>query len=441
MRFRPLLIPSVLLCLVAAGIGAQEEPEPAPAPAVLPPVKVRLTALGSPSRVTLTPTGELRVTQGEAGETVTGMGEKLVLAASGKQVVLGEKKAATFRVEAEALTVEAGKVKRVYPGALLVSASGGRLSLTNECDLDRYTEGVLCGECPALFHPEAIKAMAIAARSYSYRKAFLGKNDLCDTTHCQVYKGIGSVAASLKDAVAATRGLCALYDGEVIDAVYSADCGGYTEANENAWKGARPLPYLRPVEDAPEPEGEPYCAVNRSHRWKVVLTPERLRSLFGRPQPGLRLEVADLTESGRVRTLHLGPAGSVAPAAEPTEPGNGADGAMAGTLKLPAMSDSALLKRFSGVQWRQMLGLSVIRSLKFEVRECEKGVELAGRGYGHGVGLCQFGANGMGRQGLPFHEIIRHYYTGTEVSPAPSVAEARARLDRARAASRAAISE
>ncbi len=437
MRFRPLLIPSALLCLVAAGIGAQEEPEPVAVPAALPPVKVRLTALGSPSRITLTAAGGLRVTLGEAGEA-TAAGEKLVLAASGKQVVWGDKKSATFRVEAEALAVEAGKAKRVYPGALLVSASGGRLSLANECDLDRYTEGVLCGECPALFHPEAIRAMAIAARSYSYRKAFLGKNDLCDTTHCQVYKGIGSVAASIKEAVAATRGLCALYDGEVIDAVYSSDCGGYTEANENAWKGARPLPYLRPVEDAPEPQGEPYCAVNRSHRWKVTLTPERLRTLFGRSHPELRLEVADLTESGRVRLLHLGPAGTVAPAADPAETPNAT---MSGMLKLPAMSDSALLKRFSGEQWRRMLGLSVVKSLKFEVREGEKGVELEGRGYGHGVGLCQFGANGMGRQGLPFEEIIRHYYSGTEVAPAPSVAEARARLTRPRVASRTGIGE
>lgn len=431
MRFRLLIFPVTALCLAGTAFGSPDEVEPE-SPS-LPPVKVRLTAFGSPSRLNFSAAGDLTVTNAETGAPVEAVGSAFALAAAGRQVELGGQRAASFRVAADTVTVEAGKFKRVYPGALIVTASAGKLSLVNECDLDRYTEGVLCGECPALFHPEAIKAMAVAARSYSYRKAYLAKGELCDTTHCQVYKGVGSVAPSLKAAVEATQGVCAVYDGQVIDAVYSSDCGGYTEANENAWKGARPVPYLRPVEDAPEPAAEPYCAVNRSHHWRVLLSPARLGNLFGKFLPKLRLQVADTTESGRVRSLRLGPFtfGGGDDDAEAPAP---AGGTMANMFRLPSLANSPLLKTFTGEQWRRTLGLSVVKSLKFQIKESEKGVELAGRGYGHGVGLCQFGANGMGRQGVAYEEIIRHYYTGVDLSPAPSLAEARARAPRGRMA-------
>lgn len=429
MRFRLLIFPVTAFCLAGTAFGSPDEVEPERSS--LPPVKVRLTAFGSPTRLNLTPAGELQVTNGETGELMELPAGALVLTATGRQVELGGQRASSFRVAADTVAVEAGKVRRVYPGALLVTAASGKLCLLNECDLDRYTEGVLCGECPSLFHPEAIKAMAVAARSYSYRKAFLAKGELCDTTHCQVYRGIGSVAPSLKAAVSATQGMCAVHNGEVIDAVYSSDCGGYTEANENAWKGARPLPYLRPVEDAPEPAAEPYCAVNRAHQWRVLLSPARLGNLFGKFLPKLRLQVADTTESGRVRSLRLGPftfgGDAEVPEAPPTTP-------MTSMFRLPSLANNPLLKTFSGDQWRKMLGLSVVKSLKFQIRDTEKGVELEGRGYGHGVGLCQFGANGMGRQGVAYEEIIRHYYSGVDLSPAPSIAETRSRSPRGRMA-------
>jgi stage II sporulation protein D len=261
--------------------------------------------------------------------------------------------------------------------------------------------------------------MAVAARTYSYRKAFLG-GDLCDTTHCQVYRGASGIKPSIHEAVAATAGLCALYDGDVIDAVYSADCGGYTEANENAWKGAKPLPYLRAVEDAPEPQGEAFCAVNRSHQWTLSLPKSRLQALFGKPERAIRVDVLDTSESGRVRKVQL------APEAASQEPETTAAATMA----------ARAARLFSGDDWRKALGMANLRSLRFEVRECETGVQLTGQGYGHGVGLCQFGANGMGRQGYAYTDILQHYYTGVSIAPAPPVEEARARVAQKRVASR-----
>jgi SpoIID/LytB domain protein len=336
--------------------------------------------------------------------------EPIGVAASGKLVTIGAHTVPSLRLEADSLAVESGRLKRAYPGALVLSSASGKLRVVNECSLESYTEGVVAAECPALFHPEAIKAMAVAARSYSYRKAYLTGGELCDTVHCHVYRGTGGVRSSIRDAVRATAGLGALYEGEVIEAVYSSDCGGYTEGNESAWKGAKPVPYLRPVEDAPEPQGEPYCAVNRSHAWRLPLSRARLQSLFGKAAPELVLEVVDTTESGRVRRLQLT---TPRREEEPSEEG------------VPAAKPA--VREFTGEQWRRLCGLSSVKSLKFEVQGTPTGVELQGQGYGHGVGLCQFGANGMGRQGVSFDEIIRHYYSGVEVEPLPGVDEARAR--------------
>ena len=90
----------------------------------------------------------------------------------------------------------------------------------------------------------------------------------------------------------------------------------------------------------------------------------------------------------------------------------------------------------TGDQLRRLLGTAVVRSLKFEVRRTEDAVELEGSGWGHGVGLCQFGANGMAKQGIPFDQILTHYYTGIDLAPAPPVDQARARMVERRLAER-----
>lgn len=390
MRALPLLLP----LLFAAGMAAHGSPEEEPVLQGSPLVRVTLTSLGSPSRLAVS--GEGLALEDGKGTPLSASGGAVTLVASGGKVQVGSGSAETVRLTAAALSVGQGRRARQYPGTLVVSASRGRLRVVNETSLERYTEGVLAGECPASFHPEAIRAMAVAARSYSYRKAFLANGELCDTVHCQVYRGITG-HASIQEAVRETEGTCALYEGEVIDAVYSSDCGGYTEASENAWRGGKPVPYLRPVEDAPEPQGQPYCAsVNRGHRWSLTVKRDRLLSLLGKRADEVRLKILDLSDSGRVRQLRL--------------------------------EAEASAKTFSGDQWRRLLGLSSVKSLKFEVQPTDTGFQLAGRGYGHGVGLCQYGSNGMGKSGADYEQILKHYYTGIELGPTPPVEEARARF-------------
>ncbi|MGV3723751.1 MAG: SpoIID/LytB domain-containing protein [Actinomycetota bacterium] len=413
MRFSPSISALIAPALLVMSAPAWGQDEASVASKPLPPVEVRLASLGAPTRISIRCAGEMRVVNPGTGIAAEVPNGELMAALSGAEVKAGDLKATRLRIEGELLTLQVGKVTRNYPDALILTAGKNGLAVTNACPLERYTEGVLAGECPALFHPEAIRAMAVAARSYSFRKGYLG-GALCDTAHCQVYLGVGSVKPSIREAVTATNGLCALYEGEVIDAVYSADCGGYTEANENAWKGARPIPYLRPVEDAPEPQGEPFCAINRTHKWSLSLAKDRLIALFGKAEQVVKLAVVELSESGRVRRLQLAPEMKAA----------------------GAQMKSAAARLFSGDEWRRVMGLAKVRSLKFEVQETENGVQLSGRGYGHGVGLCQFGANGMGRQGYTYTDIIQHYYTGVTLAPAPSVEAARALVAQKRMAVR-----
>jgi SpoIID/LytB domain protein len=163
--------------------------------------------------------------------------------------------------------------------------------------------------------------------------------------------------------------------------------------------------------------------VNRSHSWTLPLSKTRLQSLFGKPEHTVRVEVVETSESGRVRRLQLVPE---------TRATENPDAAESGATEKPIQSGRV----FSGEEWRRALGLSNVKSLKFEVTESGTGVQLSGQGYGHGVGLCQFGANGMARQGYAFAEIVQHYYAGVSIAPAPTVEEARARLPQRRMASR-----
>ncbi len=393
------LLTLLAICALAVLPPARAAPPVVPE---LPAVRVRLESLGACWQATLR--GD-RATSLPSNSSIPIPDAGLEVSVSRGRVSAGGALHDSLRLEGESISLQVGRLTRHYPDALLLTATPRGLSLVNEAGMERYLEGVVGAECPALFHPEAIRAQAVAARSYSYRKAYFGAAELDDTTRCQVYLGVGGVRPQIRDAVRATSGLCALYQGEVIDAVYSADCGGRTESSESAWRGGKVIPYLRSVVDAPSPESAEYCSVNRSHVWKSTITWSRLRSLAGKAvrtaAEALRLKLLEFSESGRVAKLLLGPASAL----EAAVPRAGAD------------TGSRL---FRGEEWRNLLGPSVVRSLRFEVRATPEGLVLTGRGYGHGVGLCQYGANGMAKAGAGFQEILTHYYTGAEVAPAPA---------------------
>ena len=289
---------------------------------------------------------------------------------------------------------------------LLDHRTGKVISMT----VEQYLVGVVSAEMPITFEPEALKAQAVAARTYAMKRIEEGKKkkfpdhrgaDLCSRpSHCQAWNsketlmnnwGITSYMSNLKkvtNAVEETQGLVITYNGQLIDAVYHSSCGGFTEDSGNVWVSQ--VPYLVAVECN-------YEQANNKLKETKTWSASSLKSIFGIGQwavaasasadvmnkakmadPGT-VQVIDATDSDRARYVSI-----------------------FGTL-----IDAKVV--------RQKLGL---KSTKIQVNNLPGSVEFTTYGYGHGVGMCQYGANGMASAGMTFDQILHHYYTGVQISVA-----------------------
>ena len=272
-----------------------------------------------------------------------------------------------------------------------MTAREGRLTFVNKVPLEDYLPGVLPAEIPAQAHVEALRAQAIAARTYTLSN--LGKHrgegfDLCDTSHCQVYVGAGEESPRCTAAVRDTDGLIVTWEGKPIHAVYHDTCGGRTAANETAWQGSQPLPYLRPVVDAEN--GVAWCGRSPRAVWTRRISQAELGSALARcgvQGPVTGIEPAEGDENGRPKQYLVRTA-------------NGDSVIIAGVLR--ATVNSAL-------------GWDTMPSADFEAAPNGDSIVFAGRGNGHGVGLCQWGANEMAKAGRTAEEILKHYYQGAAV--------------------------
>jgi stage II sporulation protein D len=235
-------------------------------------------------------TGDGRAFQLEPGAVT--LGPDLRLAVGGKE----RKLAAPLRFVPGKSPLGIGEER--YRGVVAVHVSGGKVWAVNEVGLEEYLYGVVAREMEADWAPEALKAQAVAARSYALaglrsRETF----DLYADTRSQVYGGIASEDRRTNAAVDATAGQVVLAGGKVAQTFFFASSGGRTASAVDVWGGE--LPYLVSVED-------PYDSVCPQHRWgPVAMTAAKLRSRLGLGLRGLRDAVADRDGSGRVRELRL----------------------------------------------------------------------------------------------------------------------------------------
>jgi len=326
-------------------------------------------------------------------------------------------------VERPALAIAGGLVqigrRRRYPARVAFHVAGTGLQLINELDIEQYLEGVLPGELPAGFGLEAQKALAVAARTYALvQSGKHGMYDLCDRTCCQMYLGYHRGSQRGLAAVRATRYQC-LWDGpDLVYAFYSADCGGKSTSVDEVPlrdKPAANLPYLCPVKDAPK-AGPDYCAASPYHQWVRRFTTEELeRRLNARPQTEVgrlkEMKVKDLDPSGRVRTVLLRGELTPPPTLLPRTAG------VVAALTPATPEPTAIEKIVTGWELRRSLGALALKSTKMTLDVPEPGVfRFVGSGFGHGLGLCQIGANGMAQSGATYREILSHYYPGTRLA-------------------------
>jgi stage II sporulation protein D len=284
-------------------------------------------------------------------------------------------------------------VKRLLPALLLAASLHAQTVLkvrpqpsvnrtTIELPLEEYVAAVLAGEASTLRPDEALKAMAVAARTFGVygrgRHAAEGY-DLCGTTHCQRLD-LAGVTPRMEAAAAATAGELLWWAGKPAFAVYAQDCGGVTEDVSAVWPGISAA-YLRSHAD-------PYCVRGGAAAWEWRPRPaDLLAALAGSqlraPRTIERVTISQPTPSGRARELTLEGGGE-------------------------RVRISATAFRFAV---GRALGWNTVLSDRYEVA----GMAFHGTGSGHGVGLCQRGAGEMGAEGRSYREILAFYYPGTVV--------------------------
>ncbi len=242
-------------------------------------------------------------------------------------------------------------------------------------ELDEYLIGVVGAEMPASFNIEALKAQAIVARTYTLKTINSGKK-LSDDNSTQNYKSneelkntwgssYNTYYNKVRSAVIDTKGIVIKYNGSLIDALYHSTSNGYTEDASNVWKNS--VPYLKSVSSE-------YDTTNKNFIYNKFISYQDLSNKLGIPVSySSNIEISEKTNSGRVKYLNI-------------------DGNI-----------------FNGVNVRTILEL---RSTDFVFEKQETGINIITKGYGHGVGMSQYGANGMANNGYSYKDIILHYYTG-----------------------------
>ena len=274
------------------------------------------------------------------------------------------------------------EIKFSYTSNMIVRVKRNETGKIEEIPLEQYVVGVVSGEMPASFSKEALKAQAVAARTYVMKRLSTNKKSeyhVIDTVQNQVYldeeqqKSIwGSkyteYSNKVKQAVLETRDEYLVYDGKIIDALFFSTSIGVTENSEDIFPNE--IPYLRSVSST-------WDSVSPLYDKEYLYTLEKFYSLLGvKYNENVTIEIISKTSTNRIRKIKIN-----------------------GTT-------------FTGWQVSNKLGL---KSKYYTITQEGTTIEVVARGYGHGVGMSQYGAEGMSQAGYTYDEILKHYYQGVEI--------------------------
>lgn len=286
-------------------------------------------------------------------------------------------------------------------GSLKIINDSNSISIVNNVDFESYLKGVISKEMPlgkGEDYFQALKAFAICARTYSLNKMNRnGSNfDVYVDVRDQVYGGVDAETQISDRAVDETKGIILRYYGNPATVFYHSTCGGRTENVKNIFE-FNTLEYLSGIEDG----NPPYCSISPSFEWKEKYSQElfieRLMNaeLIDSEYTLIdKIEIMDRFESGRVNELRV---------------------------ELLSLAKEKKVISLFGNNIRSIIrtanNKSILKSIWFDIYVDEtKNVIIAGKGYGHGVGLCQWGAINQSKLGFTFAEILSHYFPGTKIS-------------------------
>ena len=323
----------------------------------------------------------IRTNADDGGEGVTGRSLTISVAPGPHGILMDGQRLRTDRLELRGRNGELSLNGLSLPGHLIVKRQNNRLLVINELDLEDYVKGVVPAEMNPTWHPEALKVQAVAARTYALYQLRQGGRkdfDILSSTKDQVYRGRNVLNAAVSNAVDQTRNLILAYDNAPIFAAYHSTAAGPTEDAMYVW--SMDVPYLKGVEC-------PFDMDSPHYQWRTdVSLPQLERRLREEGFPvGViaAVDPASYSKSGRVaqvRILH---------------------------------SDGELYLR--GEDLRRVVGYTMLESTQFDLEMVGLRVQFLGRGAGHGVGLCQWGAKELAEGGYSAETILRYYYPGTEL--------------------------
>lgn len=286
-----------------------------------------------------------------------------------------------------------------YRGSFAISSIRGKMCLqaVNQVPLEEYLYGVVPNEMSPSWASEALKAQAVAARTFALhdmKKHATEGYDVCATTHCQVYRGVNSEHRATSSAVDLTAGEYLAYHGKAIISLFHAGGGGYTENSENVW--GKHEPYLRGVED--------FDQKSPNYQWEIKMTVGKLSSLLGN----------HMQKVGRLRTIKLSHLAKA--------PMHTSDRGISGRVCSLVLEGDKGAVTVSGTEMRSLLGL---KSTLFDIDKRSFGgnandtITIRGYGFGHGLGMSQWGAKTMAEKGGNknglYKKILSHYYCKAEL--------------------------
>ncbi len=339
---------------------------------------------------------------------------------------------------------------RRYRGRLQFLVRRGQVQVVNHLGIETYLASVVGSEMPHRWPLPALQAQAVAARTYALRQ--LGKAgdfDVKATVSSQVYRGVESETPSTIEAVESTRSLVLVHSGRLINAVFHSSSGGSTESSGEVWRNQ--LPYLVSVAD--------HDQHSPVHRWSKRFDDDALRDLFRETGGVKRLQVLKTSSTGRVRTARVqGPRGSLLLTGRELRKRLGLKSTMVQFELINGSTESLTASAIATAQrapqaaaqlappliglWQDSasgpdttssrsgrlasllpppplppLNPSAFNQPRSDLRVGEIVLEARGQGFGHGVGMSQWGAHGLALQGADFREILLHYYRGAEIRP------------------------
>jgi len=294
-----------------------------------------------------------------------------------------------------------------FRGSIIIAeGEDNTFSIVNYCNVEEYLRGVVPLEIGKRSQKEidAVKAQAIAARTYTYKKMVERQNkpfDMYSSIKDQVYGGINAEEPSCDHAILSTKGVVLVYNNELIYSYYHSTCGGMTANIHDVWNSGKIIPYLKSVEDI-DSNGKEYCSISSKFTWSVSWKPSVLASIINMFSAKMNKKLIQ----GSIKSLNV------------------VNRFSCGRISKLLITTTTNSYTFSGDNIRFALRRNeknnpILYSSKFKIVENNHNdIRIEGKGYGHGIGMCQMGAIGRARSGQLYNEILQTYYPGSYLAHA-----------------------